>query len=96
MTAHSRDQRDWHAISSSIYLGQYRSRVDCRWHDCFMTASGSFFPEAVMARSLRALAAVLLLSATASLASGCALLSFGAGAATGAAVEDEVDDDEDD
>jgi hypothetical protein len=48
-----------------------------------------------MATALRALLIVLLISATVIPASGCSLLSFGAGAATGAAVEDEVDEDED-
>jgi hypothetical protein len=49
-----------------------------------------------MATKLRSLLALLLILATAFSASGCASLWFGAGAATGAAVEDEIDDDDDD
>lgn len=47
-----------------------------------------------MATKFRPLAALLLLVIAAASASGCGLASFGAGAATGAVVEDEVDDDE--
>jgi hypothetical protein len=48
-----------------------------------------------MTTQFRQIAALLLLVIATASASGCGLLSFGAGAATGAVVEDEVDDDED-
>jgi hypothetical protein len=47
-----------------------------------------------MATKFRPIAALLLLVVVATFASGCGLMSFGAGAATGAVVEDEVDEDE--
>ncbi len=47
-----------------------------------------------MATNFRPIAASLLLVIAVASASGCGLMSFGAGAATGAVVEDEVDEDE--
>jgi hypothetical protein len=77
-------------------FGGWLGRALSYRHVACCTTDKPFLKETIMATQFRRLLAVLLVLVMAASVNGCGLMSFGAGAATGAVVEDEVDDDEED